>query len=344
MAERKKVVVHGSYFADNYGDTLLVKIMCDKVAQLIGRENVYLAVEGHAQEQARIGYPVASEAVQSQVSHIIYGGGGYLGERGRGFIDNLVWSARNYKRHLSWRGRYRRARTAVIGAGFGPLSNAVLRTKICRLVNEAEVVLLRDQESLNFMRDYGVDHPNSDTCVDLALSLPIVECERTGVAVHAENLSEEELGSVFRAIRSSFGVNAVDVIFDNAGGDTSENRRKYDVAAGKAGIEKLSYYPYVGVEETLLAVTKYALVITSKLHVGITTIAQGGRVISIPSHQKTIRLYRQLSVDKFCIPRNSLSEKLLRDVMMQIDGFLPNREVVDAGLTRVDAALVRFLG
>jgi len=343
MVKEIKVAVHGSYFADNYGDTLLVKIMCDKVASIVGVENVFQAVEGHKKEQARIGYPVARASDRSKVTHLIYGGGGYLGERGRGSLDNLVWSSRNFIRHIVWKGKYAKARKAIVGAGFGPISNLILRRMVCRLAQGAEIVLLRDKESLAFLHQYGVTHGNAATCVDLALSLPRVERERVGVALHAENLSEEEMRIVFSSIRQVLDKTAVSVIFDNVGGDTPENRRKYEAASLLAGISEISFHPYVGVDETLAEVTKYELVITSKLHVGITTIAQGGRVISIPSHQKTVRLYRQLGIDKFCILRSCLTEASLSATMNSLEEFAPNKQVVKSGLDNVDDALRKFL-
>jgi Uncharacterized conserved protein len=344
MVSQVKVAVHGSYFADNYGDTLLVKLMCDMAAEVVGRENVYLAVPGHPREQQSIGYPVLSASERHTVTHLIYGGGGYLGERTGKFWDSLSWSVRNYRRHLSWRSQFSLAKSAVVGTGFGPISNRLLRIQVRRLLNDASVVLLRDQESLSFAREYGIEHPNMDRCVDIALSLPLRSGTREGIAIHIDNLSDSELQLVLGTLVSIHGLNAhIEAVFDNPASQTPAAIAKYQSAAKSAGLTNFSVHKYINFEELVDRVSHYALIITSKLHVGITCIAQGGCVISIPTHQKTIRLYRQLGIPDFCIPRDGLTQERLRHAVLSTEKFLPDREVISDGMKKVRDAVVSFL-
>lgn len=343
MTNEIKVAVHGSYFADNYGDTLLVRILCDKVAAIVGPSNVYLAIPGHLREQKDIGYPVIGPNERSEITHLVFGGGGYFGERTNRFFDSLAWSIRNFRRHLSWVKHFRSARRAVIGAGFGPISNSLLLSRVRSFMSSCEVVLVRDNESFAFMESYDI-HPRSGTCVDLALSLPIVNSPRTGVALHVDNLSQDEIDAVFSGIKLAIGADdSIDVIFDNRPSDTKASRSKYIRAASKHEFPACRFVEYEDVNTLLERLTTYSFVVTSKLHVGITTIAQGGRAIAIPGHQKTVRLYRQLGLQQYCIDRSGFSSQALADAISKLDGYEPDRSVIREGLERVDKALSEFI-
>jgi len=344
MTDKTKVAVHGSYFADNYGDTLLVKIMCDMAASIVGRENVYLAVGGHEGEQKAIGYPVVPKSARRSVTHLIYGGGGYLGERTNGLVDNLTWSIRNYGRHLAWRKDFAYAKKAVIGAGFGPISNVLLRGKIRDLLLNSQVVLLRDRESLDYVDAYGIRHPSIGMCVDIALSLPVKDIAKQGIAVHADNLSQSELEVIFGCLAARFGQDAaIEVIFDNPSSCTEEAIAKYKAAATNVAPERLSFRFYDRFDTLVERIADYSLVVTSKLHVGITCIAQGGRVISIPTHQKTARLYRQLGISQFCIQRQDLSPSAFGTAIDAMEEFKPDRSVIESGIRKVSDAVSAFL-
>ncbi|MFK3844662.1 polysaccharide pyruvyl transferase family protein [Stenotrophomonas sp. NPDC078853] len=344
MENNRIVAVHGSYFADNYGDTLLVRILCDMAAAHVGRSNVFLAVEGDERELQDIGYPVVPKDKRDQVTHLLFGGGGYFGERSSKLLDNVKWSIRNYRRHLAWTGSFTNARRAVIGAGFGPISNKLLRMKVRSFMQSAELVLVRDAESLKFMQAYKISHRNSGTCVDLALSLPIADHTRSGVALHIDNFSTQEMDEVFQGLAAaSMHISHVDVIFDNKPSDTVESRLKYAQAATNAGLAECNFFPYTGVDSLVARVATYELVVTSKLHVGITTIAQGGRAIAIPGHQKTIRLYKQLALERFCISRSRLQRNVLTEAVDDLASYAPDRSVIAEGLGRVEAALSTFL-
>jgi len=344
MLGNTKVAIHGSYFADNYGDTLLVKLMCDMAASVVGQDNVYLAVAGHAREQRSIGYPVIPVKDRATVTHLIYGGGGYLGERTGKGLENMSWSFRNYRRHLSWRGDFSNAKSAVIGAGFGPISNRLLRRKVRDLLVDAEVVLLRDQESLSFAEEYGIRHPSMGMCVDVALSLPLSQRSRSGVALHTDNLDAQELETIFEGVASAYGRDVlIEIIFDNPPSYSEEAVRKYEAAAQNFDFHGLKFRPYDRFDVMVDRVSQYSLIITSKLHVGITCIAQGGRAISVPTHQKTVRLYRQLGIPQFCIPRADLTTDRLTATIADAGAFNPNRSVIDEGIAKVREAVRNFI-
>lgn len=345
-----KVLVHGSYFSNNFGDTLLVKLMCDYVSSIVGRENVRLAVSGDVEEQKDIGFEVIFEDEMSSVTHIIYAGGGYFGEPRGGYIKKIKWSIRNYNRHLSWLPLYRGASIAFFGVGFGPLSNSIFRRNVLKLLDKSNFVYLRDVESKMYLESYrgGIV---SNVCVDMALSLKRGDkaAREKKIALHIGELSTEEIAKVCLSLKEIFFSEdnefSLEVIFDNKKARSDKVLRNYrDAITSVFGNHDVVFREYLGFSELVDRLNKYSLVITSKLHVGIVSIALGGKVVSIPNHQKTYRLYKQLSLTKFCIDRKRLlhSDDFC-DALYCLGEFRPDYKVIDDGVARLYAGINSFV-
>ncbi len=93
------------------------------------------------------------------------------------------------------------------------------------------------------------------------------------------------------------------------------------------------------------------LAITTKLHVGILSLARGTPVLSFPYHDKTLRFYRQVGFEQSCLPysqwtQTNIKTQFERFYNLQgskvsieqsiVDKALQNREIVQqfAGLVR----------
>lgn len=337
-----KVAVHGSYFVNNFGDTLLVKLMCDRVAEQVGRENVFLAVQGHRHEQATIGYPIIDPSERGDVDLLVYAGGGYFGESADSLYDRYQAARRRHNRHLGWLGDYRNAAKAVIGVGVGPLT--FNKQSVRDLFDASSAVLVRDAESLAYCRAYGFPTHNLRQCVDMALSLDPVTAEgRSGVALHVPNMAPEHFETVLKVLASSTAgkyAERIHVIYDapTADGALAFEAELQSAAQSVLG-HSLLVKPYQGLDEMLAALETYELVVTNKLHVGIVTIAKGGRVISTPYHIKTPRLYRQLGLSDFCVPLSTLSVSGLTQAFEKLPDFAPDRAAIGRGIELIDRVI-----
>jgi hypothetical protein len=337
-----KIAVHGSYFVNNFGDTLLVKLLCDKVAEQVGRENVFLAVPGHAAEQASIGYPVVDPERRKDIDLLLYSGGGYFGESADSLYERYVAARRRHNRHLAWLDDFSNAAKAVIAVGVGPLT--FNKQAVRDLFDASSAVLVRDAESLAYCRAYGFPTHNLRQCCDMALSMDIVGDEnRSGVALHVPNMPREHLETIMGVLASSPAgkyAERIHVIYDAppAGGSLAFEADLQSVAQSVFG-HSLLVKPYTNTSELLAALGSYELVVTNKLHVGIVTIAQGGRVISTPHHIKTPRLYRQLGLSDYCVPLSGLTTASLSEAFEKLPQFSPNRELIGRGVDLIDSVV-----
>jgi polysaccharide pyruvyl transferase WcaK-like protein len=339
--------VHGSYFADNFGDTLLVKLMCDWIAERIGRDNVFLAVPGHSLEQESIGYPVISPEQRRSVSHLVFTGGGHFGEPALSFRRKYEWQQRNRRRHLAWLKSYRGAKKAIFGIGVGPLSNPFYRRAVRRLFLEADVIYVRDEESLLFSRQYGFNAERVRLGTDLAMSIgPAARKPEKPFALHVAELPGEEIVSILDALIDqglAIPNEPVDVFFDSTASE-KEIRRYEDRLASRLPRDTLRFIEYRGVEPLIDRISTYDLIFTSKLHVGIVATALGRKVISIPSHQKTVRFYRQLGLERFCLDKDRRhAGEISRAIAMRAD-YRFDRAPIRQKLQSVFAALDDFVG
>jgi polysaccharide pyruvyl transferase WcaK-like protein len=347
-----RIAVHGSYFADNFGDTLLVKLLCDRFSRVVGPDNVWLAAPGLAREQEAIGYPVVPRTEASRITHVAFSGGGYLGEQPGGLSQRVRWSLRNHRRHFSWLGRFRHARMGVFGAGVGPLSLLPMRILLRRLAERSDAFLVRDRESVAYCRQYGVPDERVTQCVDYALSLSAREASegpRRRVLLHPSGIDEPDLRHLVDALQRSqheFRERelCLDVITDGSG----SGARVQAEAQGRMLRESLpevdvEVVPYEGHEALLARIEEAHLTVTGKLHVGICSIARGARVLSVPHHPKTLRLYQQLGLEEFCFPNGlgELDTSALLDRLF-VRPFAPDWSSIRSGIQRLDEAIEAF--
>lgn len=339
----KRVAVHGSYFARNFGDTLLVMIMCQWLAEAVGRDNVYLAVPGHAEEQGEIGYPVVHPEARHTITHLIFTGGGHFGEPKRPFRDRYGWYWRNYRRHLSWVSDYSAARKAVFGIGVGPISDPLFRHSVRRLLNGMEPVFVRDETSLAYARKYRLNPEMARLGIDLALSLsPAEHMPRYSFGIHISTMPDPVFANVIEVLLSQPDQPQPTIMLIADTPASSSSSKRYEELANRFGYP-LKVPKYDGVDNLMQRIADCETIVTSKLHVGIVASALGRKVISLPVHQKTSRFYRDLSLQAFCLEGERQQASEIARLISTDMSFAFDRERVAKKISEMRNALDMFI-
>lgn len=338
MSKNGLVVVHGSYFMNNFGDTLLIKLLCEKIAQYVGKENVRLACSGNKEEQASIGYSVIKDSEIGDVTNVFYSGGGYFGEPNVGFIRRWRWSIRNYNRHFDWSKPFNNAKFHIIGVGIGPIKNRFYRSSVRKFLRKCDDILVRDIESKNYCSKYFPEITNIDLCVDLALGTKNLNLNKNKISIHLDTSDSEIISDVLAFLKSRKDSEKLSFIFDN---NVSYNERtigKYKTVLANLGYKDADYefVQYKDFDTLIAHLSSSKLVVTSKLHVGIITISQLGKVIAIPNHSKTKRLYSQLSISDYCIEKNDFNIDKFEEAYNKLSQFKPNYSLRDEGISLID--------
>lgn len=342
MPAKPKVAVHGSYYANNFGDTLIVKIMCDWASDVVGRENVYLAMPGRREEQEAVGYPVISPARRGCISHLIFSGGGYFGEPSLPPLKRLKWYRRNYQRHLAWVGQFPKAEKAAFGLGIGPLSSVLFRRAVRSLFRQFSFYYVRDTVSLDYAHKYGFNAGCARLGIDLAMSVvPASGAPERAIAIHATSMPHERLRELIAYFpRQGANQPSIDIVLDLPISARERQRLQALIAEAPAPVRLVEYD---GVSQLLERLGRYELVITSKLHVGIVATALGRSVVSVPVHQKTKRFYSDLGLSRYCLDDGEQSLGAIAALALDSSRYTIDRALVDEQVGQMRQAVATFL-
>ncbi|MDB4345885.1 polysaccharide pyruvyl transferase family protein [bacterium] len=339
-----RVVVHGAYAGDNFGDTLLLCLMCHEVqrrgygvyvSNSCPKSMKYLA------GNTNVSLLESTKQLDKAVA-LIYGGGGYFGEQP---VGRLKWNLRFIQTHLPVGFRMVSAGkpVGVCGIDVGPLCFWPARILARRLFSKVRFLGVRNRESAEYVSKLGVRDELCHETADLALMLrePLIDeinqiehyrTPRRRILVHPSFDVDEspEMLSIAQIIReSSLGNEHVDVcLMADRDGDTVHRRMLR--WAKQLEIDELNIFPYKGPWETCALIRDSDAVITNKLHTAIVASAYGRRVISLAKHPKNIRYFKQLKREELCIPLSDFDAAKFRDLAISlVEGRLSSIQVDD---------------
>jgi polysaccharide pyruvyl transferase WcaK-like protein len=315
----KKIGIHGSYYGRNFGDTLILHIIRNWIHEYNSSIEVSLPYINSDKEAIEILETQNIKRKINELDGLIFGPGGYFGERPGDFIQKLKWSLRNYRRHIFWNRLLYKNEVPyiIIGVGVGPISFNFLKKRIIKLFNNAQYVSVRDIYSKQYLIEWGLDEAKIHIAPDVALTLKSLNKEssriKKRVAIHypANNLIKEGKIMDFVEFIKTISINHDVCFLEDEENQYSENNSNsiYNFLL-QEGLS-LPIIKYVNPSELIKNINTMDKLITSKLHVGIVSYALGKNVLSIPNHTKIIRFYEQINSQAFCIPLSKLNSELL---------------------------------
>lgn len=305
----KRALILGKVNHDNYGDTLMVMIVASCLIDC--GYSVSVVEPGLFLEKQLKQYGLAVnyldvDSINSAYEVAIYTGGGYFAHN---FVNGQKWCKR-------WLNEGYFIRTAkklteckipyyVFSVEVGPIRNAEMRMAVKNILESAKKVVCRNSESVNFIRtslcsdvgEVGPDMVFSEIgeFVDRFHDSTIVDpfCKVLGIHItdkfNGSNLIKRLfVRDVLESIRLSnftkiilFSDNEETVNLDSAFKFIEEN------LDGNYEIVRFS-----GVKNVIDKLMETTHVLTTKLHVGVSAMALGKRVICFSDTPKSKRFYR----------------------------------------------------
>lgn len=312
-----RIALQGSYFGHNFGDVLLLSLYRKWIKETIADCEVVLP-QGSEDAIVHIGADIVGFKHLVGSHGLIYAGGGYFGEPPGSPAQIRRWSVRNLFRHMpsgsiaTGLGRP----VAVIGVGAGPLSSPMFRYILRWLVERAEIVAVRDEESRRFLHNIGVSRPDTEVTADAALSITIDDIPKEILTLIRSRFPTNNLVGVHLPSRPSFSsrvelvLNGLEmvlrqrqdleivVISDNV----SYDPRPLATQLERRHLARVHVATYSDPWTLVALLSQLRLVITTKLHVGIVATAVGTLPLAFPFHHKTERFYRQIGRPELCTP------------------------------------------
>lgn len=317
--KQRIIALHGAYRGNNFGDVLLLSLFAGWIRETIPDASVLLPFASPVVRGLVTAEGSSSPHSVFRANALIYGGGGYFGEP---TVNPKAWGYRLIKNHIPVGAatRIRRRPYGIIGVGAGPLSNVIARECVVWLCNGARIVAVRDEESREYLIEYGVDGRKIAVTADAALtikqdSVPEAERERArevlaplkGRYLVGVHLSEPpELEDKTRLLKKeivSFAGQNPDVGFVLIS-DSEGSRDQLSAASELAGYlsDRAVIVKYEKPWQLVAVLSRLDMVVTTKLHVGIVASALEKVVLSFPKHMKTPRFYKQIGGSDRCVP------------------------------------------
>lgn len=329
---KKLISLHGAYHPNNYGDVLILAIQAKWINEILSNHEVVLPYATNVyRDEIK---PSTNRGLRGLIDSekLIYGSGGYLGEPNSGKIR---WGFSFFKKHFvpSFIFRLLDKPYAIIGTGVGPITNSLTKYEVKKIANNASVIAIRDEESKEFLEKIGIEESKIHVTVDVALSLKKEDINKEatekikkltsisgilyGIHIGVDRNSkqfgekvEKIFNDVLRFLNENPDIQPV-LIIDN---DNSQQNEAVEYLSKKIS-QKCIVYKHDNIWETTALLSELDFVVTNKLHVGIVSYALGTIPISLPSHQKTVRFYKQINREDLCIRLEDLKDNDLYKMM-----------------------------
>ena len=291
---KNKVIIHGSQYKDNFGDTLLVKVIMDNI------DDNYELYSSTASDKVSFDLNIKRANLIDMISakYFIYGGGGYFGQP-----NNRVnkWSIRFIIRHgiVGIARRVLKKKYAFFGTGFGPLTHPLASKIAGFILKGADIVNLRDKESVQFASRL-IEKDTINETADLVpyyISNNYVRKEEKKIILHMHLPVGDE--SRFRKIVDEYLIfrdkqlpeHEIVIISDSE--DDIQQTWFFEIL--KSDYQEIKLSEYSSYNKTIEELRGASFVVTNKLHVAIVASSMKIPVASIYMHNKTLRYFEQLN-------------------------------------------------
>lgn len=297
----KKIYVHGSFRGSNFGDFLLFKLADDAV-----KRNKCTTVYDHVNSEYQALYPVEVKNVLGALldsDAVLCAGGGFLGEPK---AKDYYWDLRCLRFHIFplFLATVFKKPIAVIGTEIGDISNPVLKLFLRRIIKNAKIISVRNNDSLSFVnrlvpKTEAVVHPDWVLTSNFTELFPAQseKNEKFTIFLHIMTNNSEKLQELCSGINHVIKKDPEIKIIVGLDHDTEESQRAVKYLINNIDSNAVEQYVYRSPQGLIQVLNNVDCIITTKLHVGICGIRLGKPVISIPCHPKIRRFYEYVGYD-----------------------------------------------
>ena len=303
-----KILLHGATDcgSSNYGDFLYGKLIWDHIHELLHSVNIgFYHSSDFFDKFIDPENPCKFSGNVKDATAAVYIPGGYFGEG-----HNATWKETliQFMRFIPFglKCKHSHIPLAIIGVGVGPNKNLLFRYAIKKIVKYANIVTVRDDESLNALKKIGCGGCVSLTDPILAFDIkqydePVdadvkkfVPLGKKIILVHYNHskYAAVKFGEAMRIFRIDFPEYYPVVITDQIISAQIDFRKDFEQAYG---VSDYYYYEYRDPFALGGLISASEFILTSKLHVGVTAAQKSKSVLAVAVHpEKTRRFYNQI--------------------------------------------------
>ena len=313
------VLLNGATHGTNFGDFLFAKAFQDYVGTIVGKENVFWYNSRYTMSKFYADRLNNNIKPLKQMDALVYISGGYFCGNDKCIKDYIIRYLTYF--HLGMQCIFRNIPYAIIGLEVSEPKSKLMKLIQKIILKKADVVVVRNKESLEFLEKYGVKDGicTADTVFALKADLyedylpndEIINCDKKKIFMHVDSSAEINnllADKVFPVVNSFLDkhpeyavVIGMDQYVDN------QHEILHDLSH-KINAETVILNIYDNPLELVNVIKECDVVVTHKLHVGIVGAKLSKSVISFSGHTEKIkRLYEQLNVAERSIALDELT-------------------------------------
>lgn len=340
----KKIILCGAMHTSNLGDVLFGEMFRQRIASVLPDADILFFNVGQFNKE-KLMLKKSGFADQISADALVYLSGG------------LFCSSRKPKtlrRHMKlllvlYRYYYygivsaiRKRPITMIGVDVGPLYTSVQRKALKFIVKRSKLVVVRNQNSADFIKSLGIQNDNIIVSSDSALAIKhfnipspkdsILSKEFRYIVIHVTKHADMEhyCSQIIPAVVKVYG--AEEDIRYLVTDDFMIDNPYLELAKGHLPADKTIIYEYKDPFDLLGIIQACDTIITPKLHLGIYGCIYQKTVFSFPVHpEKTTRFYQQIGYSDHC---NSLHGTSFEAACLILCGGKGVRAEIPAELTK----------
>jgi len=344
-----RVMLHGAVNQSNYGDYLFAELFFHKLKEKGAKVEFYTHPKYGICEHfaTNLGYVPESCSYKNTVKKcdvfVFFSGGYFIEPRKKGIAAEI----KRIRQYLYPALAFMKAGKPiyVLGVGAGPFENAPYSNLARKILNYANIITVRNEESLQYCKDFGINKEiiiTADTALvikeylDLEKqSVPKFEIEegKRMLLFHidgSKQKTEKMKESIIPATKKWLKVHPEYQLYLTA--DRVSYESLYQAYEELFIENNPIILKYDDPWKLTRQIERADLVITTKLHVGIVGSALGRSVVSFPSvPNKTLRFYKQIGEADRCVPLETITMEKAYKMLDTYNGrgIIVPKELID---------------
>jgi polysaccharide pyruvyl transferase WcaK-like protein len=329
--KKRKIILCGATHGSNFGDSLFAVMFKEKIeAEYPNYDVVFTKVSQYSKTVLKLKKAKLRDYFSSR--YFIYISGGYFGE------SPNETNKKTIKRFLYYHfpgllALILGSQIAIIGVGVGPIKKVLIPSSK-KLFKKAKLIVVRDQESLVYLRKLGITN-SVYVSTDSALAFEFdseknMNCSNShssflsknkkNVLIHLPNGGFNLLfdNNILKTIEESILINSEHNLIMCS--DSLESNPEKLFINELCTIYNAKHYEYNDPYDFLLLLNSVDFVISAKLHVSILSSRFGKSVISTPINPgKTKRFFSQIGFSDRVYDINNFSKSCVKQILIQLN-------------------------
>lgn len=349
MKSQKSILISGYYGFDNSGDDAILKAIVKDIRDKNSKININVLSKNPKKTEKMYGVKSVNRFNLRGVLVAIWNTNLFIS--GGGSLLQDVTSTRSLIYYLAIMKitKLMGKPVMVYANGIGPIERKLNKILAKNILNKVDLITLRDQKSLEYVRELGIKNPNIFVTADPVFTLQAVSLERVneiltsegipkdkkmiGVSIRQWKRSKDLIPVLVKAINymvEQYDVNIL-LLPMHYPEDLEISIEISELADKKCYVINEQY----SVEEIMGIINRFELIIAMRLHSLIYAATQEVPMVGLSYDPKVDGILKSLGMEYIC----NVEEFIAEDLIDNIDGVMKNKEALRKKLREQDMDL-----